>query len=96
MRCVAYSLDPATWVVLCIAFLLLPIAALLVGPALIEFAEAWQVVLITVAFISCEHRLCMAYRLYLRFDRPYLTVLASQIIVLLVAANVYFFKEAWL
>jgi len=40
-----------------------------------------------------EYRLVMAYRHYLRFDRPFLTILASQVIAGLLVLNVLLYVE---
>ncbi len=48
--------------------------------------ECFLVLLAAYVFLCC--RLAVAFQVYLRFDRPWLTILATQIIVVLVAINV--------
>jgi len=44
-----------------------------------------------VLVVIVIYRLVAAYRHYLRFDRPFLTILASQLIAGLVVLNVFLF-----
>lgn len=81
-RCVLYSFDmipPALTMLLALL--------LLIGQAISGSDTGWhEPFLFFLPFLSvvfCVRRLYYAYVRYLRFDRPFLTVLASQIMVLL-------------
>ena len=95
-RCVVYSFDAVFWV----AALGVAAAAVSTLAGLMHFpgveplwvlgpigATPWVLAAVV------PYRLYTAYRHYLRFDRPFLTVLASQVITLLVVLNVLMFLE---
>ena len=92
VRCVIYSFDAAVWaVILVVAAAVATAAGIYVlrlqafhGLAFLVVAAPWAVA--AVVF----YRLVIAYRLYLRFDHPFLTVLASQLIAWLIVLNVAF------
>ena len=92
-RCLVYSFDAALWAtLLVVAAALAGMAAMtLLGtqgprPLVAGIVVSAPYVLFVVVF----YRLTAAYRHYLRFDRPFLTVLASQVIAWLVIVNVVF------
>jgi len=80
MRCVVYSGDAFVWCVV-------PLA--LAGPitgfrAYDDYGEPQRVALcLLLVLVVASYRLGQAYRLYLRFDHPRATVLASQVMFLL-------------
>jgi hypothetical protein len=88
-RCVVYSFDAAFWlaVVVCAACMLTLAAFVVLSRNDFAFMflavdlAPWLLVPVII------YRLVMAYRHYLRFDRPFLTVLASQVIAGLVVLN---------
>jgi hypothetical protein len=84
LRCVLYSADGLLWGGLC----LVGTAAASSVSGEIENPGSTVRILYTVAVcgsaVLVAGRLCVAYDRYLRFDHPWLTVLASQVIVLLV------------
>jgi hypothetical protein len=94
-RCVVYSFDAIIW----------PALAAFVGTTLViaqalllskrDFSLLWGAAAIApwVLVAVVEYRLVMAYRHYLRFDRPFLTVLASQVVAGLVVLNVLVYVE---
>jgi hypothetical protein len=94
-RCVVYSFDAIIW----------PALAAFVGTALViaqalllskrDFSLLWGAAAIApwVLVAVVEYRLVMAYRHYLRFDRPFLTILASQVVAGLVVLNVLVYAE---
>ena len=94
-RCVVYSFDAIFWAgailfVAAATTLLLDLLGAGYGPfVMIEYAPAWLGILTFLLVLHVPYRLCAAYRLYLRFDRPVLTVLASQVIAALVLFNVF-------
>ena len=89
-RCVVYNSDVTIWWTLAMSgttlttFLVTQSAALSTG-TLIALA-----LLCTVLYMLSTYRLWMAYRKYLRFPHPFLTILASQVMVLLVVAKAFF------
>jgi hypothetical protein len=85
VRCVVYSFDGVFWLGL-LSLLLAPVAAALMmfgGMFGQGFAPLAVTLLYLAAFLFMAWRLVVAYRLYLRFDHPVATVLASQVIVAL-------------
>jgi hypothetical protein len=94
-RCVVYSFDASLWlaVALCAASILTLVEVIVLSRNDFTFmflavgVAPWLLVPVIV------YRLVMAYRHYLRFDRPLLTVLASQVIAALVVLNVVLFFE---
>ena len=90
-RCVVYSFDAGLWATLLVlAAALAGIATMMVtgargpGPIVAGLTVSVPYVLFGVVF----YRLTAAYRHYLRFDRPFLTILASQVIAWLFVMNV--------
>jgi len=85
VRCVVYSFDGVFWLGV-LSLLLAPVAAALMlsggmfGQGFVPLAVT---LLYLAAFLYMAWRLTVAYRLYLRFDHPVATVLASQVIVAL-------------
>jgi len=94
-RCVVYSFDAILWPGIA-AFVT---TALTIALALLlskrDFSLLWHAVAIApwVLVTVVEFRLVMAYRHYLRFDRPFLTILASQVIAGLLVLNVLLYVE---
>ena len=90
LRTVVYSFDPFLWGLVSVAlFAWLAIDTGIGGSAGIGHVPPELVLPAGVAL--CGWRFYRAYRHYLRFDRPFCTVLAGQIIVLLLMANLLFF-----
>jgi hypothetical protein len=89
-RCVVYSFDAVIWPALatCVA------TAVSIALALLLSKRDFALLSGTVAFAPwvliamVVYRLVSAYRHYLRFDHPFLTILASQVIAGLVLLNV--------
>lgn len=84
-RCVVYSADVLVWAGLGLLVLLAADVAFN-GAARAGFESASSTVarlLWLATFLIAAWRLAVAYRLYLRMDRPFLTILAAQIIVAL-------------
>jgi len=97
-RCVVYSFDAVLWTAA--AVVIAEVAGFFVdlygGSDVLEFVMVNAVPLACLLLVpSVPYRLWMAYRLYLRFDRPLLTVLASQAIALLVLINAYLLVMTW-
>jgi hypothetical protein len=82
LRCVVYSFDVLLWVTL--AAMLMDLLEVVPDPyqilQVLRNGVEWVWLAIVVLVI---YRLIMAYRLYLRFDHPAATVLATQVICLL-------------
>ncbi len=95
LRCVAYSFDMAVWVgVLGIAATVLVAASGRMSMMSI-FAMGALIALECLSLLFMIHRLWVAYRRYLRFDRPFATIVASQVIVGLTALNVLLVAYIW-
>lgn len=90
-RCVVYSFDAVFWVAAAgvVAALLSTLAGLM-GYAGVEPMWIGPPIVATPFLLAAVvlYRLYTAYRRYLRFDHPFLTVLAAQVITLLVVLNV--------
>lgn len=89
-RCVVYSFDAALWgAVLLAAVGVATLAASYLLRARGFLGVAYIIVAIPYMLAAVVfYRLVSAYRHYLRFDRPFLTVLASQVIAWLMVVNV--------
>jgi hypothetical protein len=94
LRCVLYSFDGRFWLGL-LSLALGPVAVglmMLPAPGLDELVPVAVALVYFAVFVFMLYRLVLAYRLYLRFDHPAATVLASQLIaalfVLVVLAKV--------
>ena len=100
-RCVVYSFDAvfcagATLFVAAATTLLLELLEISYGPFItFDYAPSWLTFLTLLLALHVPYRLCAAYRLYLRFDHPVLTVLASQLIAALVLFNVFMHRATW-
>jgi hypothetical protein len=98
LRCVLYSADVLLWfgIVLLICGTFDAIAVMKPTGLLID-AYPWAPLFLLLALPVFFYRLCRAFGLYLRFDRPLLTVLATQFIVLLAAFTVvcYVVIQPW-
>ena len=100
MRCAVYAGDPFAWVG--VAFIIL---AVLRGFDLLGRGWMWDSTLevrqTAVCFLLVPalvtYRLGVAYQRYLRFDRPWLTALASQAVVLTFVATVLSlaYRDVW-
>ncbi|MBN2562594.1 MAG: hypothetical protein JXQ75_16845 [Phycisphaerae bacterium] len=95
LRCVLYSFDPAVWASLALAVVALLIISSLVSPALVRQEEEVETILTVLVIAFMTYRLAVAYRRYLRFSHPVTTILASQVIVLLVVVNVISLLTLW-
>lgn len=92
-RAVVYSYDVVLWMtgaMLLVALLKLTMNLYTVG--LMEVASYGAAVILLGIF---SYRLWAAYRYYLRFDRPIATVAASQLIALLLVANLVLGIIVW-
>ncbi len=87
-RCVVYSADLAAWLAL-ILLLGLPPTQILGSQGIRRIPQALIVLVFGGALAIFVYRLSQAYKLYLRFDRPFLTVLAAQAVVALAMLNLY-------
>jgi hypothetical protein len=89
VRCVVYGFDAGLWAAAGLLVLAMALAALEIlrvrGFSDLAYVGAGVPWLLVAAVF---YRLVSAYRHYLRFDRPFLTVLASQVIAWLVVINV--------
>ena len=87
LRCVVYSSDAAIWL---LPFSMLVFSIFWLGgeryiPQFLALSIVYGGVIAAVLMIF---RLYLAYKLYLRFDHPFLTILASQIIGVLLAVAI--------
>lgn len=85
LRCVVYSFDAVPWIVLAVAGVLVLEVAMPGRQG--EDLVGWLFLSIAAVGLMIVYRLVQAYRLYLHFDRPILTVLASQVIAGLAVAK---------
>src|SRR5207302_4000333 len=94
LRGIVYSSDFVVWAgVIFLAIIVLPLfddtlmggaaAAMLWKMLWLANWRLWAVVLLLVSVGLFAWRLYRAYRLYLRFDHPFATVISTQVIVLL-------------
>jgi hypothetical protein len=93
LRCVVYSADASIWYVLLVFTAL--VALFVLAALQSHVLENWtpEEVAAWLIFILClvqMVRLTIAYGSYLRFDRPFLTILASQIIAALAMGGLFF------
>lgn len=86
LRCVAYSLDGILWST---ALLLAGVyIALFISDSGAQDSMEFGLLLgLMLAVVLGSYRLWAAYRYYLRFDRPFATVLATQVITILATAT---------
>ncbi len=85
LRTVVYSFDPLVWG-------LMPVVLFAVLVSTRGMESGLTAALVWPAgIVLCGWRLYRAYRHYLRFDHPFCTVLAGQIIVLLLMGNLLLF-----
>jgi hypothetical protein len=97
LRCVVYSFDSALWAALFGAGICAAGATLGGRQARIETLVCGSMAAIWVlGGLYSILRLWAAYRLYLRFQHAFATVILSQVVVGLVAANVALFATVWL
>jgi hypothetical protein len=90
LRCVIYSADMSilyTSIVILAVTWVITAAFLFHRPDVRDYYAFWLVLLLWVIRLD---KLVIAYRKYLQFDHPFLTVLASQIIVLLGMAGLLY------
>lgn len=97
LRCVVYSYDSIFW-----------IGCVLLGVELLRMVQfvpsklanaVWNdmgMLLYAGVFLIAYGRLIVAYRQYLRFDRPIATTLSAQLIALLIMVNLWAFLNLWL
>lgn len=92
LRCVVYSFDAFFWVGLLNGIVLgvyLPCVLIWgLNPGIAELFGLLRILIVAMVGHTL-YRLVQAYRLYLRFDHPILTVLASQVIAGLAMLKVY-------
>jgi hypothetical protein len=78
LRCVIYTSGAAVWIVLPLLLLnLIPFVTLIPWRVKDDFANG----VLVLAGILLGYRLAVAYKLYMKFDWPIATIIASQIIV---------------
>jgi hypothetical protein len=95
VRCVAYTASVLAMVsVMFIAAVPLVSMFPALGYRQIYFGDSAGYVLLAVMVMLC-YRLGVAYAKYLRFDKPYLTAIASQVIVLLALWKVALVMHGW-
>lgn len=87
-RCIAYAFDTTVWMAM--AFLC---AAVLWAARGISYNIRQELFYLQLFFVILSvavmtYRLYVGYKVYLQFDRPLATAVASQVIVLLVAVNI--------
>lgn len=90
VRCVVYSADLMVWMSF-LPWFVLPLEYNVVmsrGFAISVLHSVWAALVLLLGLVLFTLRLSAAYRHYLRFDRPYLTVMASQFVALLVVLNI--------
>ncbi len=89
LRCVVYSFDVVFWVSV-LAISLIPtgllLAVVLSDDEFLSLPASFPLLWLP-AWAIASYRLHVAYARYLRFDHPFATIVASQIIVFLVAVN---------
>ena len=103
LRCVIYTFDAIAVVCWSILFVAGATVAALVllqqdvyWSPITEEAFAWVVFIwIVTGFLLFLYRLSVAYRLYLQFHHPFLTVLTSQFIVALAALTALLWVAMW-
>jgi hypothetical protein len=103
LRCVVYTFDAiavVSWAILFLAGAAVAVAVLLTESVywspMNDEAVAWAVFIwVLIGFLLFLYRLTVAYRLYLQFHRPFLTVLTSQIIVALAAFTAVLWMAMW-
>jgi len=89
LRCAIYSCDALLWIA-AIAMLVLVVERLIPMPPLPigTLTNATLAVLpILLLTVIASYRLVISYRVYMRFDRPVLTIVACQTIVLFIVVN---------
>jgi hypothetical protein len=87
LRCTVYSFDVTVWVSLAYALVATVMAATTMSFTIArDLFDLW-VVSVGCALLWMTYRLYVAYKVYLQFDRPFATALASQTIVLLTGIN---------
>jgi hypothetical protein len=95
VRCVLYCYDGVAWVG--VLLLVCAVVLLVMG---IELGGSWvgspvesmdpvTLVLMLAVLVVSVYRLGIAYRLYMRFDHPFSTVLAAHVIAFLLLANLF-------
>jgi hypothetical protein len=97
-RCVVYSFDLLFWAgLLGLAGAVVAAVVDLDGndDLVLWVALNFMPVIAALLVLLVPYRLWAAYRFYLRFERPLLTVLASQVIALLVIVNVFMIIATW-
>jgi hypothetical protein len=82
-RCVLYSFDAVLWGGLAVAAMQAVAMLQWVRGGPHEMRHAWVVFALPVLWAVVTYRLGRAYGRYLQFDRPWATVIASQVIVAL-------------
>ncbi|MFQ5502554.1 MAG: hypothetical protein ACE5EQ_09680 [Phycisphaerae bacterium] len=97
LRCTLYASDVILWLAITHVVLILTVIVLLstAGPGM-RVMMATTVSFIAAAPLIASYRLAVAYRFYLRFDRPVLTVLAAQILMMLLGLNLLWAPWVWL
>jgi rubredoxin len=87
MRCLVYTFDVGAWLGLVLGTAAV-ISVWIPSITLVPRSDV-SPILIGVVVLLVFVRLWMAYRLYLRFDHAFWTILASQVIVFLLALNFF-------
>ena len=88
-RCVVYCLDICLWCGVFVAIVaLLPVSGVGLREEMLLVLAGWATAMSVFLF---AFRMCLAYRLYMRFNHAIATVIATQVIVGLVVINVLIF-----
>lgn len=97
MRVVVYSCDAILWP--CLGVMVIAAIALLSNSVGLRFESEKMLTIAGIVFclavIMWLFRLVVAMKLYLQFDRPMTVVLCSQMILVLIAVNVFFHAVLW-
>jgi hypothetical protein len=83
LRCVVYSADAVFWIAPLLAACTFAAASYRGRIAVTEWICWACIIIVPTMHLLMTYRLAVAYRLYLRFQHPTATVLATQLIVLL-------------
>jgi hypothetical protein len=93
LRCVIYAADASVWYLLALVVTTL---VLIIDTTMRPrsfgngYADQWAMWLVSALWLIRLDRLWTAYKKYLQFDRPFFTALASQILVVLAGAALFF------
>ncbi len=97
LRCVIYSMDLVVWIGLALLLMILVVRYLGGQPpmASLQDLQASALLLFLLGIIVSTHRLAKAYRWYLRFDHPAMTVILCQLLALLALLTAAALSVLW-